>query len=117
MYQHGQLADAERYYRDAIAIEEALNDRTTLAAAYVQLGQVLGARGDLDGALEWTIRSAALFEQIPHPGSIMAHHQLAQLDRRFGRQVLEERWERLVGSPLPVRVRDFLEANESKEDS
>jgi tetratricopeptide (TPR) repeat protein len=117
MLQHGRLAEAEPYYRDGIAIGEALGDRTILAVAYVQLGTVVGARGDTDGALEWTIRSAALFEQVPHPSAMIAHHQLAALDRRFGRQVLAERWERITGGSLPDHLRNFLETNQSKEDS
>ncbi|KOX21726.1 hypothetical protein ADK67_25515 [Saccharothrix sp. NRRL B-16348] len=116
LHDHGHWDEAERNYREAIAIQEALKDHVPMAVAYGQLGRLAGDRGDADGALEWTIRSVALFERFPHRTTAPAHHQLARLHRAIGAQALERRWTDITGSPLPAGVREFLEAK-SKEDS
>jgi tetratricopeptide (TPR) repeat protein len=110
MHDHRHWDEAERCYHQAIAIQQTLNDRIPMAIAYGNLGRLAEDRGDTDGALEWTIRSVALFEQFPHQTTGPAHHQLAQMNRRFGRQALERRWVDIIGSPVPERVRDFLES-------
>lgn len=109
MQDHGRLDEAERCYRSAIAIQETLDDRVALSVAYGQLGRLAGDRGDADGALEYTIRSVALFEQSPDPRTSPAHHQLAQLTIRFGMEAIERHWADLTGDPLPPRVRDLIE--------
>jgi len=120
MQDRGQWNEAEQCYRKSLTIEKGLDDHTGMAVSYGQLGRLAGDRGNVDDALNWTIQSVAIFDQLSHSTTSVAHHQLAHLARRLGIYAVEQRWARVIGATLSKRIRKFLEAyeygTESQED-
>jgi hypothetical protein len=58
----GDLAATENWYRNSLAIANALGDRPGMARSYGQLGLLAEARAreDLAAALDWIVRGVTL---------------------------------------------------------
>jgi tetratricopeptide (TPR) repeat protein len=80
----GRVDEAEEWYRRALAIEEELGDRPTMAKTHGQLGLLAEARGRRAEALDWTVRCVAHFEQFPHPATGPGPAHLAGSPPRSG---------------------------------
>jgi len=52
-HQRGDYEQALGWYRQALAINEKLGDRASLAGSYHQIGNVAFLRGDSEQALNW----------------------------------------------------------------
>ena len=61
-------------------------------------------------ALEQTIRSVSLFEQVPDPAAGTAAARLARLTAELGIGALETCWRAVTGNPLPQAVRDYVDS-------
>ena len=104
----GDLAAAERWYQQALQIQEALGDRPGLARTYGQLGLLAEVRGDAVAALDWMVRCVALFAEFPHPATGPGPQHLARLTAGLGLPALEASWQRCTGTALPAQVRTAL---------
>ena len=83
----------------------------------MQLGLLAELRDDDAGALDWTIRGAALFGDFrylagplafPHPMKKQALQRLVHLFNRLGDGMLTDRWRAVTGSELPKIVQSYL---------
>jgi hypothetical protein len=97
-------------YRKSLEIEESLRNRFGMAATYANLGALAEARGEMSGALDWTVHCVALFPDFPHPLAGTGPRHLARLTASLGMRALEESWRRCTGEPLPAAVRAWVEA-------
>jgi tetratricopeptide (TPR) repeat protein len=106
----GNLPAAEDWHHKALEIREALGNRQDMALSYVTLGVLHLFKENLVSALDWMIRAVALFPEFPHPATQKAPLNLAMLTAALGLPVLEDRWQRQTGAPLPDAVRAALPA-------
>ena len=114
----GQLEEAEDWYLRSLAISEGLGDKAAMALAYGNLAVLTLNREpprsldwtDQQAAviLDWTIKSVALFEEVPHPAAEVGAARLAWICDRSGLPLLEDAWLRVTGQPLPRQVRRYL---------
>jgi tetratricopeptide (TPR) repeat protein len=88
-----RLDDAERWYRQSLAIFENLGDRPRMAASYHQLGMVAEIRGRFDDAEHWYRQSLTIVEDLgDRRGTARSYHQLGIVAQRQGRLGDAERW-------------------------
>ena len=73
-------------------------------------------RGQLRQALEWTVKSVALFSEFPHPATGPAPGHLARLVGQLGTGALEQCWQHVTGSPLPLAVRSYVNYPRNMDD-
>jgi hypothetical protein len=106
----GDLAAAEQWYQKSLAIKEALGDRPGLATSYGQLGLLAELRGDVAGALDWTVRCVALFSEFPHPATGPGPRHLVRLTGTLGLPALAASWQRCTGAALPPAVSQAVAA-------
>jgi tetratricopeptide (TPR) repeat protein len=112
--QRGQRAEAERCLNEALAVEVRLGDQMAVATSYGELGRLAADFGDVDVALDWTLKSLVLVE--PPSMIIVSHYVLAHVVARLGLAEVERRWIRANGVPLPTAIRTFVEGHAPKED-
>jgi len=62
--ERGDLDSAESWYKKALVIFEALENRSNMASSYHQLGIVAQERGDLDSAESWYKKALVIFEAL-----------------------------------------------------
>ena len=83
--ERGDLAAAERWYRQSLEIKEALGDRPGLASSYHQLGMVAQDRGDLAAAERWYRQSLEISEALCNrPVLALTYAQLGLLSEARG---------------------------------
>jgi tetratricopeptide (TPR) repeat protein len=111
----GRLDDAKDLYRKAVAIEEEFGDRPGMALTYGQLGLLAEDRGQPRQALEWMVRSVALFTGFPHPATGAVPDHLTRLTVQFGVGALEQCWRQVAGSPLPPAIRSYVDSSRANE--
>ena len=107
---------AQYWYQRSLELKEECGDRVGMAIMFGQLGQLAIAQGNLQGALEWTIKCAQAFNALAHPRAAQAIRQLAALayaiseefDRESGIEFLRQGWSEITGEPLPPEVLRFL---------
>ena len=104
----GNLDEAERLIRDALPGVAETGDKLKLAVNYNLAALVAWQRGSLAAALEWAVRSLAMFEEFPDPGSNPAPQYLLSLTSAQGLSVLEDIWLRVTLRPLPMAIREFI---------
>ena len=80
-----------------------------MASSYGQLGLLAEVQGNINAALDWTVRCVALFEQFPHPATGPGPSHLARLTAQLGIAALEASWQKQTGSKLPEHVRSAVE--------
>jgi hypothetical protein len=80
-----------------------------MAKTYAQLGLLAKARQQPTLALEFAVRSIAVFDQFPHPATVSGLRNLVRLTRQRGISALEEAWTKVTGGPLPPTVRAYVE--------
>ena len=98
----GQLKQASYYAQRALAIQETLNDRISLARSENNLGVLLVKRGDLVAASSHLTRALALFEEAAvEPARAEILLSLCELD--IARSRLEE------AESFAVQALDFAE--------
>ncbi|MGA5450319.1 tetratricopeptide repeat protein, partial [Streptomyces umbrinus] len=110
--ERGRLDEAEDWYRQSLTINEDLGNRPDLAMTYGQLGLLVENRQHLEEALKWTVQCVTQFEQFPHPLTVPGPAHLKRLTRSLGIRALEQTWQSVTGSPLPMPVRDFVLAED-----
>ncbi|RJF82061.1 CHAT domain-containing protein [Azospirillum cavernae] len=94
-FRRGRLPGAEAWYRQSLAIKEALGDRPGMASSYHQLGMVAEGRGDFPGAEAWYRKSLEIEEALGNrPGMAISYHQLGNVAFRRGRLPGAEAWYR-----------------------
>ena len=108
--ERGRLDEAEQWLRKSLAIQLELESPRGAAMIYAQLALLDEQRGNQPLALEETVRSVALFEQIPHPATGTAPHHLRSLTADLGVNALEDAWRTVTGNALPPEVRAFATA-------
>jgi hypothetical protein len=79
-----------------------------MAVSYRQLGALAAGRGDLAEALAWIVRSAALFDEFPHPATGPTPGDIRRLTAHLGVPALERAWLDVTGTQLPPHVRAFV---------
>jgi hypothetical protein len=61
-------------------------------------------------ALDWMVRTIALFPEFPHPMTAPAPHNLAILIiAALGLPALEASWQRVTGAPLPAPMHAYVQ--------
>jgi len=81
----GSYDEALAWYRQSLAIEEELGNRSGMASSYHQLGRVAEARGSYDEALDWYRQSLAISEELgDRSGMAISHHQLGMVAQKRG---------------------------------
>ena len=111
----GRLDDAEDWYRKALAIKEELGGKPGMALTFGQLGLLAEDRGQPRQALEWMVRCVALFREFPHPSTGPAPRHLARFTDQLGTGALEQCWQQVTGSPLPLAIRSYVESSRANE--
>ena len=92
---HGRLDEAEDWYRNSLAIKEAVTDRPGMAGTYHQLGILSQDRGRLDEAEDWYRKSLAISEELGNRyGVAVTYHQLGMTAQDRGRLDEAEEWYR-----------------------
>jgi tetratricopeptide (TPR) repeat protein len=88
----GDLDAAEGWYRRALAIQEELGDRPSMAKTYHNLGNVAYLRGDLDAAEGWYRRALAIQEELGERHGVGRNYgRLAGIAAARGDQVTSAR--------------------------
>ncbi|MET7574894.1 tetratricopeptide repeat protein [Streptomyces sp. NPDC005492] len=91
----GDLAAAERHFRNALAIDEQLNDRFGVATSHRQLGIVAQLQGRLEEAEDWYRQSLTIEEELgDRPGIAISYHQLGLIAQGRGDLDDAENWYR-----------------------
>ena len=91
----GRLDEAYDWYRNSLAIKEAVADRPGMAGTYHQLGILSQDRGRLDEAEDWYRRSVAISEELGNRyGMAISYHQLGMTAQDRGRLDEAEDWYR-----------------------
>ncbi|MBT2675751.1 tetratricopeptide repeat protein [Streptomyces sp. ISL-14] len=76
-HERGEFAEAERYYRDSLAISEELGNRAGIADTFHQLGSIAEERKKYAEAEELYRKSLAISEELGNRASIASSlHQL-----------------------------------------
>ena len=91
-----------------MAVEKQCRDWSKMALTCAQLGLLAEKKENPGQALEWAVRSVALFDDVPHPGSGTGPGQLARLGSQLGTEALEACWRRVTGGSLPDTVSDYV---------
>jgi tetratricopeptide (TPR) repeat protein len=89
----GRLDEAEDWYRQSLAIEEDLGNRSGMAITYRQLGKTAQNRGRLDEAEDWYRQSLAIEEDLGNrPRMAVIYHELGNTAHMRGRLDEAEDW-------------------------
>jgi tetratricopeptide (TPR) repeat protein len=89
----GELKDAERRYREALAIFEAMGDQRGIAQIYSKFGRLAHLRFQLTEAEGWYRRAATTFEKLgDRPFMANAYHRLGWVTYDQGRLDEAENW-------------------------
>jgi tetratricopeptide (TPR) repeat protein len=89
----GDLDSAERWYRQALTLEEQLGDRPGMATTHHQLGTLAQDRGDLDSAEAWYRQALTISEQLGDRHVIAStYHQLGIVAQDRGDLDSAEAW-------------------------
>nr|WP_321483309.1 tetratricopeptide repeat protein [uncultured Cohaesibacter sp.] len=89
----GDLDAAETWYKNALEIDEALENRPSMAQTYHQLGMVAQHRGDLDAAETWYKKALEIKEALENrPGMASCYHQLGIVAQHRGDLDAAETW-------------------------
>ena len=84
-----------------------------MVTSFGQMGLLVKEQGDVQKALDWTIRAVALFDEFPHPSTGPAPKYLLEFTQELGGvSILEERWQECMGVPLPDYVRIAFSSQE-----
>ncbi|MFF9602506.1 KGGVGR-motif variant AAA ATPase, partial [Streptomyces sp. NPDC014684] len=75
----GDLAAAERHFRNALAIDERLNDRFGVATSHRQLGRIAQLRGEYRQAEDHTRVALTVFEELGDRANIATSYRLLGL--------------------------------------
>ena len=68
--ERGQLEEAERWYRQSLAITERIGDESGQAQSLRQLGSVAERRGQLDEAERWYRQAEAILVRVNDPANL-----------------------------------------------
>jgi tetratricopeptide (TPR) repeat protein len=91
-YRRGEHTEAERLYRQSLAIFERLGDQAGMAGSYHQLGRLAQDRGDPAEAERLYRQSLAIFERLgDQAGMASSYHQLGMLAQDRGDPAEAER--------------------------
>jgi tetratricopeptide (TPR) repeat protein len=89
----GRLDEAEDWYRQSLAIEEALGNRPGMAITYRQLGKTAQNRRRLDEAEDWYRQSLAIEQDLGNrPRMAVIYHELGNTAHMRGRLDEAEEW-------------------------
>lgn len=116
----GNLDDAARCYHSSLQIMKALGNKVGMAEGYENLLGIAKEQKNFVEALDWAVRSVALYDSFPPPIIGNVSRDLVQITEKMGGiDTLNERWQACLGVSLREDVKQWVldQMDKTKSDA